>query len=151
MNAAQFEQRLREAIVALAAADDELQILCERGSDLTIEAGIFATNSPLPALVFNIAEVDEENASARVEFIGCAQGNEAGSKARAICARVPELYTALALRNAGVDVLPGPPVQRSLGEQEHQGLQINLAQREGSPLWHAAVCVISFLWEPDTL
>lgn len=144
-----MDQPLREALASLADTDTVLQGLCGRDDNILLTLGEFSVDAALPVLLFDVKELDDATGQITVEFTACAEGNDAGQTVRALCARVPFLMTGLAFEGEGVPVIPGPALFQS--ETDNQNVFNVMANREGSPRWHAAVCVLPLLWVPETL
>lgn len=135
-----LDQAMREAIVTLLEADHTLRSLCGRTKDFVIELEGFSATYTLPIIAFEVGVVDEATGRIDATFTGCAEGDDAGRIARALCARIPNVLTWGAFASKNLDLVPGAPIRQSTSSDEL--VQFLKSTRTGSPFYQLSVCAI---------
>src|SRR5689334_8494772 len=125
-----LDQLLRQAIIAILSTDATLRTLCGRTTRIAIERDTFTKDQPLPAIAFDLREVDFGSNRLELVLTGCAEGNDSGKKTRELLEAAVAALSYAAFAAQSLEVVPSVPVRRSSTEDE--ALTAAMNQREGS-------------------
>lgn len=118
MPATDLEQRLREAIVAIATAHAGLRAVLGRTTRLVVERDTLAQDVVLPVLAYDLLTYDEASGRGEVLVTAIAEGVDAGAKCRAALEQLQLALTAPAFEALGLQVAPLEGTRRSVDEVE---------------------------------